>query len=166
MTVVTNTSPLNYLLLIGEARVLPALFGNLHVPAAVRAELSAPAAAETVRAWAATPPEWTRLHVVAPAPLATATELHPGETEAILLARALRADLLLMDELDGRVAARAAGLTVIGTLGVLELAAARGLLDFRDAVQLLGATNFRATPRLMAEFLRRDAVRRQQSKPR
>jgi len=41
MTAVSNTSPLNYLLLIGEARVLPALFGSLQVPAAVRDELPA-----------------------------------------------------------------------------------------------------------------------------
>jgi len=41
MTAVANTSPLNYLLLIGEARVLPAIFGKLHVPSAVRDELLA-----------------------------------------------------------------------------------------------------------------------------
>lgn len=166
MTVVTNTSPLNYLLLIGEARVLPPLFGLVHLPGAVRAELSAPATTEAVRAWAAAPPDWACLHTVSLAPLASATDLHLGETEAILLANELRADLLLMDELDGRAAARAIGLTVIGTLGVLELAAARGLLDFRAAQQRLGATNFRATPRLVAEFLRRDDLRRRQAKPR
>ena len=48
-----------------------------------------------------------------PAPVA----LHRGETEAILLARELSADALLMDELDGRAVARQRGLTVIGTVG-------------------------------------------------
>lgn len=165
MTVVTNTSPLNYLLLIGEVRVLPPLFGLVHLPGAVRAELSAPAATGAVRAWAAAPPDWACLHTVSPAPLTAAANLHPGETEAILLAIELRADLLLMDELDGRAAARAVGLNVIGTLGVLELAAVRGLLDFRGALQRLGATNFRATSRLVAGFLQRDDLRRRQGKP-
>lgn len=160
MTVVTNTSPLNYLLLIGEARVLPALFTQLHLPEAVRAELGAPEAASAVRAWAAALPPWAVPHTVAPATLAAPVPLHAGETGAILLALSLGAELLLMDELDGRAAARAAGLNVIGTLGVLELAATRGLLDFRAAVAKLETTSFRATPRLLAEFLRRDDRRR------
>jgi predicted nucleic acid-binding protein len=98
MTAVSNTSPLNYLLLIGEARVLPAIFGKLHVPSAVRDELLAPEAPEPVRQWASAPPEWVQLHTVKaepPAPVA----LHRGETQAILLARELSADALLMDEL-------------------------------------------------------------------
>ena len=56
MTVVTNTSPLNYLLLIGEERLLPLLFERLHLPNAVRNELREPAAADKVRAWAESPP--------------------------------------------------------------------------------------------------------------
>ncbi len=166
MTVVTNTSPLNYLLLIGEGRLLPLLFAQVHVPLAVRDELSAPEAAPAVRAWAAAPPPWAVLHPGTPAPLAASAPLHAGETEAIPLALELKAELLLMDELDGRAAARAAGLTVIGTLGVLELAAARGQLNFREGLTRLLATSFRASPRLLAEFLRRDELRRSMTKPR
>jgi predicted nucleic acid-binding protein len=36
MTVVSNTSPLNYLVLIELQHVLPALFGRVLVPGAVR----------------------------------------------------------------------------------------------------------------------------------
>jgi predicted nucleic acid-binding protein len=92
--------------------------------------------------------------------------LHRGETDALFLARELRADVLLMDELDGRTVARQFGLTVIGTLGVLDLAAARGLLDFRDAWQRLRATSFRVAPRLMADLLARDQARRAKNEPR
>ncbi len=164
MTAVSNTSPLNYLLLIGEARVLATLFGNLQIPAAVRDELLAPEAAELVRQWASAPPDWVRLHTVKgelPAPVL----LHRGETDALLLARELRADVLLMDELDGRAVARQLGLTVIGTLGVLDLAAARGLLGFREAWQRLRATSFRVAPRLVAEMLARDQARRVKNEP-
>jgi predicted nucleic acid-binding protein len=165
MTVVTNTSPLNYLLLIGETRLLPVLFQRLHLPAAVRDELRDPAAANAVREWAGNPPDWAQVHPVAPAALGAAVELHPGETEAILPARDLKADLLLMDELDGRAAARAAGLTVIGTLGLLDRAAAQGLVSFPEAWQKLQATGFYATPRLVAEFLHCDELRRRAAQP-
>ena len=49
MTAVSNTSPLNYLLLIGEVRLLQQLFGGVHVPEAVRQELLAPEAPALVR---------------------------------------------------------------------------------------------------------------------
>ena len=165
MTVVSNTSPLNYLLLIGEARLIPLLFQRLHLPAAVRHELRDPAAADSVRAWAESPPDWARFHHVTPATLPAPVELHPGETEAILLACELQAELLLMDELDGRAAARTSGLSVIGTLGVLDLADARNLVAFSDVWQRLQATNFRATPRLVAAFLHRAQLRRRAAKP-
>ena len=45
--------------------------------------------------------------------------LYAGETAAIALALAVKADLLLMDEKRGRAAARHAGLTVAGVLGEL-----------------------------------------------
>jgi len=49
-----------------------------------------------------------------------AISLEPGESEAIALAPLeLSADLILMDERDGRTAAERAGLNVTGALGVL-----------------------------------------------
>lgn len=43
--------------------------------------------------------------------------IHIGEAESILLARELNADLLLMNERDGRLAAKNAGVEVKGTIG-------------------------------------------------
>jgi len=48
-----------------------------------------------------------------------ASTLDPGEAEAIALALELSADLILLDERDGRSAAERAGLRVTGVLGVL-----------------------------------------------
>ena len=45
--------------------------------------------------------------------------LDPGELEAIALALATQADVLLIDEKRGRAAARQAGLVVAGVLGEL-----------------------------------------------
>ncbi len=49
--VVSDTSPLNYLLLCGAADILPQLFGKVTVPGAVLAELRSEDAPSIVRAW-------------------------------------------------------------------------------------------------------------------
>ena len=46
-------------------------------------------------------------------------DLHQGEAEAIALALEMKTDRLLIDERDGRMAARQLGLPVTGVLGVL-----------------------------------------------
>lgn len=57
MIVVSNTSPLNYLVLIQAVDVLPQLFGDVVLPSTVAAELLDPAAPARVREWIASPPE-------------------------------------------------------------------------------------------------------------
>ncbi len=54
--------------------------------------------------------------------------LDDGESESIALALELKADLILLDDLDDREAAEAVGLNVIGVLGVLLEARARCLI--------------------------------------
>jgi predicted nucleic acid-binding protein len=49
----------------------------------------------------------------------------------------------LIDERKGTTAALRKGLDVTGTLGVLDLAARRGLVDLADAIARLKRTNFR-----------------------
>jgi predicted nucleic acid-binding protein len=98
--VVADTGPLNYLVLIGESDILPKLFESVFVPEAVRAELRHREAPPTVRAWAERPPAWLDVRSV-PAvadddPALRA--LDDGERAALALARALRADLILMDD--------------------------------------------------------------------
>jgi predicted nucleic acid-binding protein len=78
----------------------------------------------------------------------------------MLLAQEVRAEVVLMDEQDGRQAARSRGLTVTGTLGVLERAAERGLLDFPSTLARLLTTSFRVRDELIQGMLARDAARR------
>jgi predicted nucleic acid-binding protein len=61
--------------------------------------------------------------------------------------------LLLMDDEEGVAAARAKGLEVTGTLGVLSRAAQRHLLGLREAFDRLKRTNFRYRQEVMDEFL-------------
>jgi predicted nucleic acid-binding protein len=59
--VVADTSPLNYLVLIGQVEILPALFEKIFVPQIVRNELRHDEAPESVRHWIAEPPEWLEI---------------------------------------------------------------------------------------------------------
>jgi predicted nucleic acid-binding protein len=86
--------------------------------------------------------------------------LDVGERDAILLALEIKADLVLMDEREGVEEATRLGLTVTGTLGVLDRAAEKGLLDLPDVLSRLRVTNFRVSPTLLDRLLADDARRK------
>jgi predicted nucleic acid-binding protein len=76
-----------------------------------------------------------------------------GERAAIQLAVAVQADLVLMDDRKGVNVAERKGLRVTGTLGVLDLAAERGMVDFAEAVRKLEETSFRRPDQLLRMLL-------------
>jgi predicted nucleic acid-binding protein len=161
MLVVADTSPINYLVLLEQTAVLPALYARVFLPPAVVTELQDLEAPAEVRAWVAKLPAWCEVR--RPAPLGeaeTLAHLGAGEREAILLAQELQADFLLIDEEDGRQAARTRALPVTGTLGVLERAAERGLLDLPSTLARLLTTSFRVRDELIQGMLARDAARK------
>jgi predicted nucleic acid-binding protein len=155
VSVVSDTSPICYLLLIGHVDILPALFGGIAAPRAVRDELAHPGAAPSVRHWIASPPDWLAVRTAPVEPAPDLARLHMGEREAILLATSLSADLLLVDEKRARQAAQERGIAVTGLLGVLDMAAERGLLALPEAVESLRRTSFRVEPRLLKLLLDR-----------
>jgi predicted nucleic acid-binding protein len=79
--------------------------------------------------------------------------LDSGERAAIHLAIDMKADLVLMDDRQGRIAAVASGLVVRGTVGVLLQAANDGMIDLRAALDALAATNFHITQFQIEEAL-------------
>jgi predicted nucleic acid-binding protein len=164
MLIVADTSPINYLILIQHDALLPLLYTQVVIPPAVLRELQDQETPEPVRLWVTHPPAW--FEVRSPHQQLAATELPDlgaGEREAIVLAQELQADVLLIDERDGRRAARRRALAVIGTLGVLEKAAAGGLIDLPNALAQLQATSFYAPLALFHEVLARDAARKRQT---
>lgn len=54
-----------------------------------------------------------------------------------------KAHLILIDDRKGAAVAVNKGFETTGTLGILDLAAKRGLIDLRDALDRLKRTNFR-----------------------
>jgi predicted nucleic acid-binding protein len=137
--VISDTTPLNYLILIGESEVLPGLFGRLIVPPAVIREMQHSKAPPAVSAWAAAIPGWVEVR----APKAIADlQLDHGETEAIALALEMPNSALLLDDRRGRRVAEERGILVVGTIAVLDLADEAGLLHFEQALELLSATTF------------------------
>lgn len=153
MSVVSDTSPISYLVVIGHVDLLPALFDVVVIPEAVREELRHFKAPPRVREWIAAPPPWLE---VRRAPSGSRqpdlARLQTGEREAVLLAEALQVDLLV-DEKQAREAALSRGLAVIGLLGLLKRAGERRWISVPDAVRALRRTSFRASPKLYQELL-------------
>ena len=159
--VVSDTSPLHYLILCGAETALPRLFRQVVIPPTVFRELQQPNTPPPVRQWAASLPAWAT--VQAPETLDPSLDLDLGELEAICLAREIKAAAVLMDDRAGRSAAIQCGLAVIGTIGLLEQAAARGLLELADAMARLRQTNARLDPELIHAALERDRLRKRGS---
>ena len=157
MIVVADTSVILNLCFLGQEAILPQLFGTVHVPPQVEAEFQRLAGADerfqglvfpgfiqkrspqtTARAWAHSP------------------ALHAGEIAAISLALELGADLVLMDEAEGRAAAGALHLRTMGLLGTLLQARQRGLISAVTPLldRLQQEARFWMTPALREAVLR------------
>lgn len=120
MIVVSNTSPLTNLASISLFPLLKELYGHIYIAEGVWQELNAygkawPGSIDVANA------DW--ITQFAPknqqAILALRRDLDRGESETIALALELDADIVLLDERDGRSTAQRFGLNVVGILGIL-----------------------------------------------
>ena len=155
--VVSDTSPLHYLILCSVDSVLPRLFERVIIPPTVFAELQHPNTPALVQEWARSLPSW--IAVQKPSFLDPSLNVDAGELEAICLAREVHAAAVLIDDRVGRNAAIQCGVPVIGTLGLLELAALRGWIKLPQALARLQQTNARLDPQLVTAVLERHKAR-------
>ena len=160
MIVVADTSPLNYLVLLGHIDILADIYAEVLVPQTVLDELQDSDAPAEVRAWAAAPPRWLQISTLIFRLDPLLERLDRGEQDAILLAESFKAERLIIDDLEGRREAANRGLSVIGTLGILAEAARRNRLDLPQALAALQATNFYVAPDLIELLLANDAKTR------
>lgn len=131
MIVVSDTSPITALLTIQEIDLLRQLYGDVKIPSAVAKELLA---------YHDKLPDFIQTVPVNNSPLLEQLkyQLDLGEAEAIVLAKELHADLLLIDEALGREAARHEHLPIIGLMGVLLIAKKKGLIaSMHDLIERL-----------------------------
>lgn len=129
MIVISDTSAIVNLAVVGRLEILRELFGKVLIPQAVRRE-AAMANPAVLRQTNLLNLAWIETAAITNRPLLAAIQpqLDAGEAEAVVLAVETKADLLLMDERRGRRIATDLGLRVIGLLGVLVEAKHRKLL--------------------------------------
>lgn len=121
MLVVSDTSPITSLLVIGKVDILRDIYQEIIIPPAVADELNAyhkqlPSFVSIARAKNVEKVE------------ALTAQLDQGEAEAIVLAKETRADYLLIDETIGRSIACGENIPVVGLVGVLLVAKKRGII--------------------------------------
>ena len=108
MIIVSDTSPVSNLLIIGQLDILSQLFGEIIIPPKVFEEI------QRLEDW---------IKIIIPSDTKLVQELNEnldeGESEAIALAKELNAEFILIDEKKGRKVAEQLGITAIGLLGIL-----------------------------------------------
>lgn len=155
MIVVSDTTPLISLMKAARLEVLQQLFGEVLIPQAVFLELTSNDSfqeeAQQIR-------DCPFIRVVSVSEtkavdvLRRSTGLDLGESEAIVYADDHHAHILLMDEAKGRQVAKAMGLYIMGTVGVLLAAYDEKILsamDVQDALQRLKQSNRRISDSLI-----------------
>ncbi len=124
MIAVSDTSPLILLDKIDRLWILGKLFEKVFIPSAVDMEWLRPGGYVV--------PEWLSAVILSPEAASVAEDLYQkldrGEAAAIALFSSIKADSLLLDDLNGRRVAKTMGLPVAGTLGVLITAKLKGMI--------------------------------------
>jgi len=129
MIVVSNTTPILSLYKISQLYLLRVLFGQVFVPMAVYNEITVRGKGKQGHD-ALDTADYICMKQVQNI-LATnllRSQLDYGESESIVLAKELGADILVMDEKKARKVALANSQPVIGTIGILQAAKDKGLI--------------------------------------
>lgn len=131
MIVISDTSVITSLLNIDYIHILKHLYKEVYIPTAVKEEL-------------------LKEHILLPDFINVLNvkdkeyvekllnELDRGESEAIVLAKEIKADLLIIDEKIGGNIAEREGIRVIGILGILVICKKCGIItSIKDVIQKL-----------------------------
>ena len=150
MIVVSNAGPLIALAQIERLALLGKLFGKIHISQAVYAELLS-CRTEIDAAQFIVRHDVRNDQLV----LVLRERLDAGESETIVLADELNADLVLMDEARGRRVCESRSKAYTGTLGVLLLAKDRNLIAaLQPLLDKLGESGFYMSNSLYETTLR------------
>ncbi len=146
MIVVSNSGPLISLAKIGKFYILKHIFKGIIISEGVYVEVveggkGKPGEKETEKALG----KWIEKTKVSDnlAVQVLLSELKKGEAESIVLAKELKADLILLDDKTARDIAEASGLIAKGTVGILIIAKEMGIIkNFRIVINKLRDKGF------------------------
>ena len=151
---ISDTSPICYFARLGLLDVLHKLIGQILVPMAVVDEI------DRGRTFIPELPnlrllDWVDIEMVAAnIPDASSSQLGPGETEALALARSLSGVCLLMDDFQAREQAINSGISVRGTLALLLMAKEKKYIrEVRPLINQLKEMGFRLSDSLQNTVL-------------
>lgn len=156
MRVVSNTSPLSNLTVIGEIKLLQQIYPKILIPPAVSVELMhfpeiQPAISTLIEIG------WIEIHPSNNLQLIQNLNqvLDPGEAAAIALSIELNADRLLIDERLGRKIAIQYGLKIRGLLGIIVYAKQQGFIPAVKPLldRLINEAGFRVSQPLYVRTL-------------
>lgn len=158
MIVISDTSPLSGLIIVGLPHLLSQIFGTVIVPEAVYRELMANGDDHLITQTIQTA-EWITVQSVQDLLKVDRLKkdflIDSGEAEAIVLVEELEADRLLIDERLGRDVAEQRGIQITGVLGILLLAKEQSLIrEVKPCMdKLIEQANFRIRPSLYQKVL-------------
>lgn len=162
MIIVSDTTPFRYLIEIGQTALFETLFGRVILPERVFAELQNEKTPQLVRDWMRARPAWLEVKLADITLFTPQRKIDRGEHEAIALALELSADRLLIDDRNGRLEAQRAGLSIVPTMAMLELAARRDLIDLPKVIADLRGTTFHLpSEEIIEAMLERDRKRKE-----
>ena len=146
MIVVSNSGPLMALGKLGLLELLPRLYGQVRLPAAVVTEVVVRGGEQGYPDALLARMAIQRGHLMVaevgdaelPPDIAN-LPLDAGEKETLYVALRDKADLVLLDDLKARAEARSRGLAVKGTLGIILQAHRAGLLPLEEVRTIVDA---------------------------
>ncbi|MCD4791218.1 MAG: DUF3368 domain-containing protein [Bacteroidales bacterium] len=130
MIVISDTSTLSGLILIGRIDILTHIFNQIFIPKTIKEELLS-----LIKYSKEINDLINKKFIIIKDDIQSelvndlAGLLDKGEAQAIALSIELNADLLIMDEMEGRTVAKAIGLNVIGLLGLLIIAKRKNIVE-------------------------------------
>ena len=142
MIVISDSTPLIHFGTIKRLDLLRSIYGRILITEAVHREVVTEGIAlGKMDALLIEKEIGTLIEVVNPkgyaGEICSRYRIHIGEAESILLAQELNAGLLLINERDGRQAAKNAGIKVKGTIGVISDCVGEHLLTIGEAAHIL-----------------------------
>lgn len=150
--IVSNASPLIVLLKTNKLSILKEVFQKVIVPKAVHEEITAKEHEKRIFKKI----KWIETRNVQNKDMVTLLEklIGKGEAEALVLAKELKATLL-MDDAKGRKYAKLLNVEVIGTLGLLKLAKNHGLISsVKDVINDMLAEGYYIEDKLIEKILK------------